>query len=399
MKYWPVFVFSLSLFVACSSDDDNGPKKNDFPAASFYDFLQKVEAIDSADRQELVDAMLDTLPSFPYISPDNQQVYFIYQSDFSIAQVALAGDMNGWNPDASPMTNLEYTRLWYRSDIFPSDARLDYKFVIGSSWILDPNNPNTVSGGFGPNSELAMPDYIQPWEIEKDEMVAEGTIEQYNLESRNTGKTYDVRVYLPPGYDEQASYPVAYFHDGTDYLFLGSAATVFDNLIDAGKIQPLIGVFVPPTDRTNEYATGMRFQYAAFFAEELVPFIDNNFATITDPASRAVIGASFGGNISAIISFTYPEVFGNCGIHSGAFQMNDFSTNDLVMEGVRKDIRVASIWGIYEGLYFNMRDIRDYLIDTNYDVYWKELPEGHSWGLWRSTTDDMLEFFFPATVN
>jgi enterochelin esterase family protein len=42
-----------------------------------------------------------------------------------------------------------------------------------------------------------------------------------------------------------------------------------------------------------------------------------------------------------------------------------------------------------------MHKVKDYLIEMGYTTYWKELPEGHSWGLWRATLDEMLEFFFP----
>ena len=54
--------------------------------------------------------------------------------------------------------------FFYKELSFESTARLDYKFVVGSSWILDPRNPNKVKGGFGDNSELAMPQFVQPSE-------------------------------------------------------------------------------------------------------------------------------------------------------------------------------------------------------------------------------------------
>ena len=151
-----------------------------------------------------------------------------------------------------------------------------------------------------------------------------------------------------------------------------------------------------PNDRGIEYAFEDRFEYRDFFADELVPFIDQNYSTKTTSNARAVIGDSYGGNISAIISFSRPDVFGNCGIHSGAFQPNNFETNNLVMDGVKKEIKVISIWGTYEGsVASNMRPIKDYLVENQYELVWKELPEGHSWGLWRATIDDMLNFFFP----
>ncbi|MEP2274459.1 MAG: hypothetical protein ABJH98_03345 [Reichenbachiella sp.] len=88
---------------------------------------------------------------------------------------------------------------------------------------------------------------------------------------------------------------------------------------------------------------------------------------------------------------------GNCGLHSGAFQANNFETNKTVMDGVKKDIKVVSIWGSYEGgsLLNNMHQLKDYLLEKDYELYWKELPEGHSWGLWRATQDDILTYFFP----
>ena len=80
--------------------------------------------------------------------------------------VSVPGDFNGWSTSAWPMTHLSQTNFWYRSENFELDARLDYKFVMnGSNWILDPENPNICQGGFGPNSELSMPLYVQPWEI------------------------------------------------------------------------------------------------------------------------------------------------------------------------------------------------------------------------------------------
>ena len=243
-----------------------------------------------------------------------------------------------------------------------------------------------------------MPAYEQPEEIQVRDGVAQGSMETIQVPSQNTGKTYTVKIYLPADYNSNETYPVAYFQDGNDYLNLASTTVVMDNLIHDGVIQSMIGVFVVPTNRNIEYAFDDRFKYKDFFVSELVPTIDERYSTITNAAGRAVIGDSYGGNISAIIAFSHPEIFGNCGIHSGAFQANNFNTNSIVMDGVQKDIKVASIWGIYEGasLPTNMTNVKDYLIENNYDVFWKELPEGHSWGLWRATTDDMLTFFFPA---
>lgn len=388
-----VILAILSALVACSDKDE--PIEEEAVAVSFSEFLTALEEMEVAGRQVLIDGFLDTLESTPIYEGANT-VYFIYNSA-SATSVEVTGDFSGWSEGLS-LTKLEGTSLWYHEIVFQENARLDYKFIInGSNWVLDPKNPNKVSGGFGPNSELAMPAYEQPWEIVKSPTVPEGSVEESELLSTTTAKTYTLHVYLPDGYDESLSYPTVYFQDGGEYQSLASTITILDNLIDQNLIEPVIGVFVTPTNRNEEYAGSIRFDYAEFFATELVPHIDGLYAADAQPSRRAVIGDSYGGNISAIISFTYPEVFGNCGLHSGAFQTFNFATNDLVMDGVKRDIRVASIWGSFEyGLFDNMRIVKDYLEEQDYDLIWKELPEGHSWGLWRATLDDMLIFFFPG---
>ncbi len=389
-----IFFCGIALTLVLSGcKKDRAEPEESINSQSFDQLIQDVVQADSSDQYMIVEDFIDSL-KFPYIENDTS-VYFLYYGDATI--VAVAGDFSGWSPASRSFSRLRDTNLWYRKETFESDARLDYKLVInGSNWILDPQNPNRIGGGFGANSELAMPEYLQPTEIHAYDDVAKGTTSKIQLASSHTGKTYDVHVYLPSGYDASNSYPTAYFQDGTDYLNLAYAANVIDNLIDAGSVRKLIGVFVVPNDRNIEYAFDDRFEYTSFFVNELVPYIDANYATIAEPKERAVIGDSYGGNISAIIAFKNPEVFGNCGIHSGAFQPNNFDTNSIVMDNVKKDIKVASIWGTYEGssLPPNMRRIKDYLLEQGYETYWKELHEGHSWGLWRATLDDMLIYFF-----
>lgn len=392
-----ILMLCTGIFFGCSSDSQNIEDKAFIEINSLSELLAISNELDSTTLAEVLFNYLDTLSQGPVIENDSQG-YFVFEG--SASSVGAAGDFNGWDPRNHSFTQLGRFDFWYRKFEFESDARLDYKLVLNdSNWILDPKNPNKIGGGFGPNSELAMPGYEQPVEVIKREDVSTGTLEVRTISSSNTGKTYKVHIYLPASYDEGKVYPAVYFQDGADYLTLAAASTVMDNLIADRSIEPMIGVFVEPTNRNVEYAGDDRFRYADFFVSELVPFVDTEYATSRLPDRRAVVGDSYGGNISAIIAFKYPEVFGNCGIHSGAFQANNFDTNLIVMDGEKKNIRVVSIWGTYEGssLPPNMRRVRDYLSDKEYDLRWKELPEGHSWGLWRATIDDMLMFFFPAS--
>ena len=227
--------------------------------------------------------------------------------------------------------------------------------------------------------------------------MSHGTVLTKTIFSTNVGTNYQLNIYLPPGYDSLSAttYPTVYFQDGSEYISLGKAVNVIDNLLDSSKIQPVIAVFVKPNNRNEEYAGSLRNQYRLFFVNELVPYIDANYKTKVDPKERLVLGDSFGGNISALISYNHPEVFGLCGLHSAAFWPNGYEAYNLIVNGSVKDIKWSSIWGTYESLYTNMRDFRDYLLGVNYELDWLERPEGHSWGLWRASIDIMLEYFFP----
>ncbi|MCK7525738.1 MAG: alpha/beta hydrolase-fold protein [Ignavibacteriales bacterium] len=369
--------------------------------SQFQQFIDHVNSLSTVQQKAAaVDSFMIYARSvgIPFI--EDSTASFIYLGNYN--SVTAAGDFNNWSATAWSLTRLSQTNFWYRSQTFEMDARLDYKFVLnGSNWILDPENPNTCSGGFGPNSELAMPSYIQPWEIQYNPNILHGTVISKSIYSTNVSVSYQLNIYLPPGYDTSSSltYPTAYFQDGAEYISLGSAVKVIDNLIDSNKIKPLIAVFVTPNNRNEEYAFSKRNQYRLFFVNELVPYIDNNYKTITSPDNRLVLGDSFGGNISALISYNHPEVFGLCGLHSAAFWPNNYEALVMITSGPIKDIKWSSIWGTYESIYPELRSFRDFMIGNGCEIDWLERPEGHSWGLWRASLDRMLEYFFPANPS
>ncbi len=364
---------------------------------SFHSFLDSISEItDPAIKIELIDTLMNQLGSdkIPYIEGDTAN--FIYNG--SANSVWIAGDFNGWGNDMWKCQRIEDTDFFYYSQILKQTARLDYKFVLNeTNWILDPRNPNQVSGGFGPNSELAMPGYIQPWEIEKYEGVAQGTFESFSLASPEVGRTYNIQVYLPPNYDESGAqnYPVAYVHDGGEYISLGSMGNVIDNLLDDGSIDPIIAVFISPISRNNEYAEDNRFNFAQYIVETVVPLIDSSYNTLAHRKFRLTMGASFGANISGLISFTYPKVFANSGWHSPALWPNDGEVALLYL-GEKKDVNIYFNYGTYENLGVNWEEFRSALDIHGYEYDWQNYYEGHSWGLWRATTDDILMYFFPA---
>lgn len=388
---------TLTFFLASLISCEENPTGNAKEVNGFALFEMLLNDLDGSELSlSNIQNFVDTLSVAPLIQ--GEEAYFIRENEAD--HVFLAGDFNQWKGNWG-MTKVEGTDIWYYKKVFFEDARLEYKFIDkkngNDNWVLDPKNPETALGGYGLNSVLSMPAYLFPEEVILADNSSVGSLKPSTISSEIMNTDYKLDVYLPHDFDESNTYETVYFQDGSDYLNFGRAKTVLDNTIHQGKIPSIIAIFVSPNDRNSEYAFENRNNYRRFFVEELVPFIESNYPCVQKPESRAVIGDSFGGNISAQIAFNHPDVFGNCGIHSGAFFPNNFETNTLITESELLPIRLANFWGTYEeGLTQNMRVMNQVFQSKGFELASGEFHEGHSWGFWQGKIDDMLIHFFKA---
>lgn len=364
---------------------------------TFSAFLSRVNSVPNAERPAIVDSFMTAVPGFPYIE-ETMQVHFLYRGPASSAQVP--GDMNGWTPSAANMTQISGTDLWYYSRFFEADARLDYKYVLnGSNWILDPRNPYTVTGGFGPNSELRMPEFVQPPEIENYPEVAQGVIRDTMFTSSVMGNTRRVRIYTPPGYENSGqSYPLLLVHDGLEFITLARCERVLNYLIHHNQIRPLIAVFVPPVDRTPEYAGDRQDEFGQFITTELLPFVDSAYRTDSDPQNRGTMGSSNGGNIALWLGVTFPETFGQVIAFSSNVEQN---ITAVLEQNDDLPLRFYLDIGTYDipVLIPRVQGLVQILENQEYPYFYQEIHDGHSWGNWRGHIDDALRFTFPSTTE
>ncbi len=365
-------------------------------AQSFVALKAAVESADPADRAQLVSDFLASTTK-PHFENDTTAV-FLWQG--SASSMLVTGDFTGWSSQGRTMERLSTTNLWYRIDTFEADARLDYKFIrSGSSWILDPANPLRVPGGFGPNSELAMPGYVQPWEIEEDPAAAKGQLDSHTFASSIMGNSRQVQVYLPAGYDASRSeaYPVILYHDGSDYTNLASIKNTLDNLIHQEQVEPIVAIFVNPLNREAEYATSSTTTFTRLIVEELIPWVEANYHVSTVASRRAVTGPSYAGLASARHCFEHPEVFGLCAPYSPSFWVSGGALLNEMSQADLSNIKWYVEWGTYEGSITTTGAMFEGILTQHGATYKANVwNEGHSWGMWRAHQDDMLTFFFPG---
>ena len=357
---------------------------------NFQSFINRINLLPESSRQAVVDSFILAQPRFPVTESDSL-CHFIFTG--SAQQLSMAGDATNWNPSQS-LLHVSGTNFWYRSEVYESDARLDYTFIVnGSNWILDPRNPYTCAGGFGANSELRMPDYILPTEVIYNAGIAHGSVFDTNFFSTNLQNSRKIWVYTPPGYSPQQQYPSIYFHDGDGYLALASIKNVLDNLISENRIKPIIAVFIPPVNRTDEYAGSQQNAFTKFITEEVVSWVDGRFSTVKEASQRANMGASNGGNISLWLAVSHPEIFGLVAAQSSNIQNNITTT---LQNGGFLNLKFYIDIGTYDIpiLIPMVKNFKQQLENLGYQYVYHEFHEGHSWGNWKARQAEILEYFF-----
>lgn len=346
-------------------------------------------------RAAVADSFVSTIRSFPIMT--DTLACFIYRASPGRI-VTVAGDFNRWNPSADTLREIPGSYLYWLALPFERDARIDYKFIIdGKDWILDPLNPETCTGGFGLNSELAMSGYLRPVEITDNPDIPKGRLDTLAFRSLLLKNERRVVVYRPPSYatDPEPVFPVLYVNDGGEYRTLGSMPTVLDNMISRRKICEVIAVFIDPVNRNSEY--WLNGDYVNALASELVPWIDSRYRTVRNPGGRGIMGASLGGLTALDAVRSRPDVFRLCASQSGAFWIEDARILNLIRDEKPTNLRVYMDWGSYEPAIpaISVR-IADLLKSGGNEVESRVWHEGHSWGSWRAHLDDLLSFLFPA---
>ena len=366
---------------------------------SFDELLFQLDSAKSVAAKTRLVREFANANSSPLIE-DNCATFFYISEDAQ--SVELEGDWTHWQPTA-PLEYLPDTPLWYRVERFPRTARVEYRIVVNGHPRLDPRNPRTAPLGFGPNSEIVMSDYRAPRELTDAPPPTRGSVEQHWMMS---GALKDRRTFwicLPPRYAPRTEYPVAYFNDGDGYLHFAELPRVMNHLIECGAVKPFIAVLVKPNDREKEYARNN--QYVRFLANELVPWMDDNYPTRAEPSARAIIGSALGGLIAAHAARRRPNVFGLVGGQSGFYGyqkdalMRDYTAAHNL--GIRFHLTVGTFETDLLGngkpendLVAAQRRFVEVLRAKGYAAESAEYPEGHQWGFWRAHMGEMLRFFW-----
>ena len=269
--------------------------------------------------------------------PGHLLVTFLYRAERPLKGVVLICQVTASrDPGDIVLTRLADTDVWYKTYLLRNDMRLTYSFVPGPTpeslayqsemQLRDPLNPLYLPdfANIG-HSVLQLPDASpQPW-IAPRPGVPAGKVEEIQVESKVLNSQRRAWIYLPAGYDanRSAPYPLLACFDGWVYTNPEWVPTpvIFDNLIHAGKIPPMIAVFIdqfPQPKRNLELSNNPEF--ADFVANELVPLVRKKWRATSDPAKTTLVAPAPAGWPALLLPFDirmYSATFPRSQAHSG----------------------------------------------------------------------------------
>lgn len=232
-----------------------------------------------------------------------------------------------------------------------------------------------------------------------------GRVEKHRIVSRQNRRERYLWVYTPPGYRAGASagYELLIVFDGGAYLNEIPLPAILDTLLAEGKAPPIVAVLIDNgtgAARLEDLANRARF--AAFLAEEVVPWVRQRWNVTSDPRRTIVTGSSAGGLAAAYVALKRPDLFGNVLSQSGAFWRGNEGSNEPPWEWLtsqyasmpRQDTRFllevgdqesqGALGGEAPSILEANRRLRDALRKKGYAVTYAEVPGGsHSQATWR----------------
>lgn len=370
--------------------------------------LLKPEQGSGFPTAEAIDAFLKE-NTFPIVEETMLTFVFRGEADAVLLQHFIYG-----LESSRPLERVAGSDLWYMTLEVPRESTVQYKFnvVRGSdhNWIQDPLNPHLAYDPFGANSVCSTGAQVRPDWTRHDPEARPGEIRGHDIKSAAFGRKREVNLYLPARFRRSRNYPLLVVHDGRDYLRFSDLKIVLDNLIHRLEMEPMIVALTNAEDRLSEYPDHP--SHAQFLTEEVVPYLEKRYPLRAQPASRGLMGASFGGVAALSCAWRYPGFYGRLLLQSGSFAFTDIGHHqrgpafDPVVKFInafrdqpgKPSERVFVSCGTYESLIYENRSMVPLLQSTGMDVRYVEARDGHNWINWRDRLREGLSWLFPGPL-
>ena len=277
---------------------------------------------------------------FTYYDPSATQVYFC--GDLNLSNFSDRNDTKVYAPEeykpgltrrGGSQFKVSMQKLdggyWYYELPLAAGAN-QYWFNVGSSSRMMPDPANAPV--WSPNSSATKDAYncvYVPYDEKQDnELLKAREAELPREDQKGTweyvpykvgSNTFYMGVYLPYGYDKDRTEPYKTIYlvhgwgqDESDWMGIGSAPNIMDNLIAEGRTEPAVVISLP---NNNNSIGSQNDKYAALF-QTVLPFVEEHYNVSADSGDRALAGLSMGSRYTRAVMETDPLSFGYYGLFS-----------------------------------------------------------------------------------
>ncbi|MCC7175964.1 MAG: esterase [Bryobacterales bacterium] len=286
-----------------------------------------------------------------------------------------------------------------------------YSFNVDGVKVIDLGNPVAKIGAAIDASVLEVPG--APPRFDELQNVPHGSVNIHTYTSTTLNQQRGLYVYVPAEYYRQGNrrYPVLYlWHGGggaeLDWSRDGRAGVILDNLIAQKRAVPMIVVM--PNGAFGGGPGGGRNYDAAEkeTVNDIIPFIEKTYRTLTGRENRAIAGLSAGGGISINVGLKRLDAFAwvgqfSSGMFGGVAGYPPFDA-EQVSPGFYKD--PAATNKRLKLLYFSCgtEDPRmpfqtkaaEEMRARRINLVFRSFPGVHEWKVWRHSLADIAPLLF-----
>ena len=247
-----------------------------------------------------------------------------------------------------------------------------------------------------------------------DKSVPHGQVRECHYYSSVENKERRCFVYTPAGYDTNVSkrYPVLYLQHGMGedergWSRQGKMANILDNQIASGKCVPMIVVMdygncgyihgTKPGETREEFGAS----FTPILLNDIIPYIDRTFRTLTDRDNRAMAGLSWGGHQTFNTTLSNLDKFAYIGAFSGAIFLPPQADIRQVYDGVFADAGKfnSQVHTLFLGMgseeNMGSRQLSEKLKAAGINnVYYESPGTHHEWLTWRRCLNEFLPLIF-----
>ncbi|MDR0982305.1 MAG: acetyl xylan esterase [Culturomica sp.] len=330
--------------------------------------------------------------SFPALMPDNSVKFRIVAPDAKQIQVDLGKKYDMQRNEEG---------VWTCTTEPQSPGFHYYSIIIDGVAVADPAS-ETFYGMGRMAAGIEIPFEGDGFYQVKD--VPHGVIRSQRYYSNQTRSWRHMFIYTPPTYDKNSDvkYPVLYIQHGggedeRGWAQQGHTDLILDNLIAEGKAKEMIVVMSNGNVGGMWFAPLGRDAFSQELLNNIIPFVEKNYRTLTDPANRALAGLSMGGIQTLNTGLVNTDKFAWLGVFSSGWfaqsnnsAMLDYLTKnkDIINSNLKKGL-FLTMGGKEDIAYENCLKMKQEFdkIGIKYSYY--DYPGGHTWPVWR---DNLYRF-------